>query len=143
MTTDGALQFLSNHQPMPSDKDLTEELINQYDSVRCYFISHPDDRAINLFLRSYGDGDGWGVYQLVEDFFYKCQLEKVKQEIKNVLEDITIPKSIRYWVTQVSAAFCDNSMINGLKISLNSDDVDIRDAAESALDILGYDTTNK
>lgn len=76
MTTDEALQFLSNHQPMPSDKDLTEELINQYDSVRCYFISHPDDRAINLFLRSYGDGDGWGVYQLVEGFFINVNLKK-------------------------------------------------------------------
>ncbi|EOG1985568.1 TPA: hypothetical protein ACKRFJ_001747 [Proteus mirabilis] len=143
MTTDEALQFLSNHQPMPSDNDLTEELINQYDIVRRYFISYPDDRAISLFLRSYGEGDGWGVYQLVEDFFYKCRIEKVKQEIKNVLEDITVPKSVRYWVTQVSVAFCDNSMIKGLKISLNYDDVDIRDAAESALDILGYNTKNK
>lgn len=61
MTKDDAFNFLLRHQPMPSDNDLTQELIDQYDNVRKFFIDHPDRKAIDLFLRSYGDGDGWGV----------------------------------------------------------------------------------
>ncbi len=65
MTTDDALDFLRRHQPMPDDEVLTEDLIQQYDEVRQHFIDSPDQRCIPLFLGSFGDGDGFGVYQLV------------------------------------------------------------------------------
>lgn len=69
MTKDEALQFLLEHQPMPSEQLLTQELINKYDDVRKYFIENPAKEAIPLFMQSYGDGDARGVYQLVEDVF--------------------------------------------------------------------------
>lgn len=136
MTKDDAFNFLLRHQPMPSDNDLTQDLIDQYDNVRKFFIDHPDRKAIDLFLRSYGDGDGWGVYQLVEDFFYQCKEADVKIEIKKVLEDITISDSVRYWVTQVAAAFNDEILRDGLEISLHSTNADIKDAAEMAINLL-------
>ncbi|PIT58700.1 hypothetical protein [Snodgrassella alvi] len=136
MTKDDALNFLSRHQPMPSDKDLTQDIIDKYDDVRKFFIKNPDRKAIELFLRSFGEGDGWGVYQLVEDFFYQCYDIDVKKEIKKVLEDITIPDSIRYWVTQIAAAFSDEILRNGLQISLQSKNIDIRDAARMAINQL-------
>lgn len=121
---------------MPSDNDLTQELIDHYNKVRRFFIDHPNREAIGLFLRSYGEGDGWGVYQLVENFFLQCKGSEVKLEIKKVLEDITIPDSVRYWVTQVAAAFIDEILRGGLEISQRSKNTDIKDAAEMAISLL-------
>lgn len=135
-TKEDALNFLSRHQPMPSDNNLTQEIIDEYNDVRKFFIKNPDKKAIELFLRSFGEGDGWGVYQLVEDFFYQCSDTDVKNEIKNVLEDITIPDSVRYWVTQTAADFNDEMLRNGLEISLQSKNIDIKDAAKDAIDFL-------
>ena len=131
-----ALQFLSEHQPMPSDQDLTQELIDKYDSVRKFFIENPAKEAIPLFMQSYGDGDGWGVYQLVEDVFYECDVNDVVMSILNILEDTSISKGVRYWVTQLAAAFPDKKLINGLNISLSSGDEDIYEAAVIALNII-------
>nr|WP_202115348.1 hypothetical protein [Gilliamella sp. Pas-s25] len=136
MTKDDALHFLSRHQPMPSDKELTQDIIDKYDDVRKFFIKNPDKRAIELFLRSFGEGDGWGVYQLVEDFFYQCDDIDVKKEIKKVLEDTTIPDNIRYWATQIATAFSDEILRDGLQISLLSKNIDIRDVAKIAINQL-------
>ncbi len=136
MTREDAFNFLLKYQPMPSDKDLTQDIINEYDRVRLYFIENPDKNAIELFLRSYGDGDGWGVYQLVEDFFYRCYEADVKKELKKVLEDIMIPNSVRYWATQTAAAFYDETLRDGLEISLKSKNTDIKEAAEMAISFL-------
>lgn len=72
MTKKEALAFLALNQPMPNDYDITQELINKYNNVRLYFSANPAEEAIPLFLQSFGEGDGFGVYQLVEDFLYKC-----------------------------------------------------------------------
>jgi hypothetical protein len=136
MTKDRALKFLSMHQPMPADCDLTQEIIDEYDDVRKFFIEHPDKEAITLFMRSYGDGDGWGVYQLVEDVFFKCNFDDVVLSIQKILEDSLVPKSVRFWVTQHAGAFPDKRLLKGVNISLESDDEDTRDMALMALDFI-------
>ncbi|MCG8708048.1 hypothetical protein JHU04_001249 [Brenneria sp. 4F2] len=142
MNADEALDFLSQNQPMPSDDILSKHEIDKYDEVRRYFIHAPDVRAIGLFLRSYGEGNGWGVYQLVEDFFYQCNPNDVRQEIQNILEDRDTPASVRYWVTQVSAAFSNEILRPGLEISLESENIDIKEAAKIALSILNEFLSN-
>jgi len=136
MKKNEALSFLRYNQPMPDDNNLTQELIDKYDEVRKFFIAHPDKEAIPLFLNSYGNGDGWGVYQLVEDFFYKCYRDDVVLEIQKVLENPSITDCVRYWVTQVSAAFSDAKLKKGLEISLKSENEDIRDAAQLSIDMI-------
>ena len=136
MTKDEALQFLLEHQPMPSEQLLTQELINKYDDVRKYFIENPAKEAIPLFMQSYGDGDGRGVYQVVEDVFYECDINDVVISISNILENPLTAKGVRYWVTQLAASYPDKRLINGLNISLASDDGDISEAAIIALDII-------
>ena len=136
MSKDEAICFLREHQPMPDDGSLTQELIDKYDEARVFFIENPDEEALPLFLNSYGLGDGWGVYQLVEDFFYKLDRDNVILEIKKTLEDTSIKESVRYWVTQVSAAFSDVKLKKGLEISLSSENEDIREAAQLSLDII-------
>lgn len=136
MTKNEAIQFLSNHQPMPSDDLITQELIDKYDEVRRFFIQQPDDEAVMLFLRSYGEWDGWGVYQLVEDFFYACDAEKVKTALKEVLEDEKVSEGVRYWNTQLAAVFSDEKLRAGVNISMKSKNENIRDAALVALDMI-------
>ncbi|WP_412503120.1 hypothetical protein [Shewanella chilikensis] len=139
MNRSEAFAFLHEHQPMPDDNELTQELIDRYDEVRKFFVATPEKEAISLFLNSYGKGDGWGVYQLVEDFFYKCNQDDVVCEIKKVLEDPSVPDGVRYWVTQVSGVFPDDRLKKGLETSLNSEDEDIQDAAKLALDLISDD----
>lgn len=136
MNRNEALSFLRDHQPMPDDDDLTQEVIDKYDEVRKFFTANPDKEVISLFLNSYGNGDGWGVYQLVEDVFYKCHRDDVVVEIKEILENPSIADSVRYWVTQVSAAFSDVKLKKGLEISLKSKNEDIRDAAQLSIDMI-------
>ena len=136
MNRNEALSFLCDHQPMPDDDDLTQEVIDKYDEVRKFFTANPDKEVISLFLNSYGNGDGWGVYQLVEDVFYKCHRDDVVVEIKEILENPSIADSVRYWVTQVSAAFSDVKLKKGLAISLKSTNEDIRDAAQLSIDMI-------
>jgi hypothetical protein len=136
MNKSEALAFLQQHQPMPDDESLTQELIDKYDSARRYFISNPDEKAIMLFLRSFGNGDGLGVCQLVEDFFYKCRKDDIVESLKVVLEDERVPDGVRYWSTQSAAAFSDEVLRKGINISAGSNNEDIKDAAHMALSIL-------
>lgn len=136
MNRDEALSFLRDHQPMPDDDELTQEVIDKYDEARKLLTADPDKEVISLFLNSYGNGDGWGIYQLVEDVLYKCHRDDVIVEIKEILENPSIADSVRYWVTQVSAAFSDVKLKKGLEISLKSKNEDIRDAAQLSIDMI-------
>jgi hypothetical protein len=136
MNKNNALLFLKQHQPLPSDSEMSENLISEFDDVRKFFIEHPCDEAIPLFLRCFGDGDGFGVYQLVEDVFYKIKLNTIKSFIKEALEDYSLPNSCKYWTIQISTAFPDNSYRKSLITALSSSNEDIREAAEFALSLL-------
>jgi len=94
MTVDEGLAFLQTHQPMPDDTALSEELVRVYDEVRRLFIDHPDARCIPLFLTSFGDGDGFGVYQLVEDVLRHFSRDTVVPHLKKALTHGR--RSIRY-----------------------------------------------
>ena len=77
MTVEQGLAFLKAHQPMPDDTELSEALVRAYDDVRRLCIDHPDARCIPVLLTSFGDGDGCGVYQRVEDVLRHVRLETV------------------------------------------------------------------
>ena len=42
MDREAALQFLREHQPMPPEDQVDDDLIDRYDEVRKYFIANPD-----------------------------------------------------------------------------------------------------
>lgn len=131
MTIDEALKFLQNHQPMPSDDDLSEELIEEYDKVRNFFIDYPDERCIPLFLKSFGKGDGFGVYQLVEDVIKLFPKESV---IHHLIAGLSSSyESVRYWNTEIAANFPDDSLVSELKVLSEDPNEDIRAAAVIAL----------
>ncbi len=67
MTVEEALLFLEQHSPLPSDEDLSDEIIESYDEIRELFLANPDPRCIEPLLNSFGDGSGFGVYQMMDD----------------------------------------------------------------------------
>ena len=131
MTVDEGLAFLKTHQPMPDDTELSEELVRAYDDVRRLFIAHPDARCIPLFLTSFGEGDGCGVYQLVEDVLRHFSLDTVVPHLKKGLTHGR--RSIRYWNADIAANFPTIELIEPLAQLLTEDDEDIRSAAGIAL----------
>lgn len=131
MTKDEALSFLRQHQPMPSDEYLTRELIGKYDEVRKYFLQSPDKECIPLFLNSFGNGSGFGVYQVVEDVMWKFQKEDV---IPHLIKGLSSEhRGVRSWNAEIAANFPDPQLIPWLHKILLEDDIDIRYASIIAL----------
>lgn len=131
-----AMVFLRAHQPLPDDDQLTQALIDAYDAARRLFLADPDRDVLPLFLRSFGHGDGWGIYPLVEDVFHACDRSDALAAIREALDDPALPDGSRYWVTQLAAAFADPTLRAGLALSLQSEHPDTREAAEMALEML-------
>lgn len=131
MNKEFAVNFLKKYQPMPNDNILSEELINQYDLVRKYFLNNPDEECIPLLLNSFGEYDGMGVYQLVEDVLLKFKHDKVVVHLKQSLKSKY--NGVRYWSAQIASLFPDEVLINPLEKLLYSPQGDIRLATISAL----------
>jgi hypothetical protein len=131
MNTDDALQFLRAHQPMPSDAQLSEEDVEQYDAVRRHFLAHPSPECVPLLLNSFGEGDGLGVYPLVEDVLRKLPKNAVVPHLRAALG--SVHRSVRYWCAQIAAVCPDSFLIQPLTLLLDDSDPDIRCAAITAL----------
>ncbi len=132
MNQETAIDFLRQHQPMPPDDRLTENLIAEYDAVRQYFQENPDPACISLLLNSFGDGSGFGVYQLVEDVITQFPAQDVMPHLVLALKSPN--RSVRYWCAQIAALFPSPLLIEPLEDLLQDDTSDIRSAAVTALE---------
>lgn len=135
MTREEALGFLRRHQPMPDDEALSEELVARYDRIREYFIANPDPEAVPLFLNSFGRGDGFGVYQLVEDVLAVHDPDVVITALNSALNSGRT--SVSYWSAQIAANYPDASLIQPLGHLLEKGDFDTKYAAITALEQIG------
>lgn len=141
MNTDTALNFLCENQPLPDDAELSEELITAFDEVRKHFIEHPDPRCLPLFLGSFGDGDGFGVYQLVEDVFRGFNPADVIDELKEGLGSPRRPT--RYWSAHIAAEFPSDRLLRPLIDLLQGGDGDERSTAAIALKQINDSQANR
>jgi hypothetical protein len=110
MRTEDALAFLAQHQPMPDDSVLDDDTIRRYEEVRLHFVSHPDDRCVALLLNSFGDGNGFGVYQLVDDVLRGHPRTVVTAALRSAIG--SPQASVRGWALQFAADFADRSMLS-------------------------------
>jgi hypothetical protein len=131
MDKNQALSLLRLNQPLPSDDELDEELITGYNEARAYFVENPDPAVIPLFLNSFGDGDGLGIYPLVEDVFESFSTEQMTPHLLQAMQS-EYP-SVVYWSTQVADLFPHSSLIPQFQKLLSHDDAGIRAAAVQAL----------
>lgn len=116
---------------MPPDDELTEGLIKEYEQVREYFIINPDPECIPLFLNSFGEGDGFSVYKLVDEVLWKFKPAEVIPHLLLALQSEY--SSVRYWCTQIAALFPEPDLFEPLRHILFNADADTRAAAVTAL----------
>ena len=141
MDTEEALKFLEAHQPLPDDKQITQELLDKYDEVMKYFIEYPDPRCIPLFLGSFGDKDGFGVYQVVDDVFYKYERKVVVPQLSQFINSQFL--GVKYNATDLALHFSDKVLIEPLSRNLDDPDNDVRSAAVLALQYIPCDESVK
>jgi hypothetical protein len=135
MTTDEALQFLRSHQPLPPTREISEQILAQFDEVRKHFAAHPDNRSVPLLLNSFGEGDGHGVYQLVEDTVLAHPENIV---VPALLDGLRSPhSSVREWCAEIAINYPRPELVVPLIGILRGGSVDERMAAVTALGING------
>jgi hypothetical protein len=101
MRTDEALDFLRQHQPMPPTKEVQDELIQHLSEVMRFFSEHPDPRCVPLLLNCFGEGDGHGVYQMMDNVIRPFPDEVVVPALAGGLRSSL--GSVKFWCTQIAA----------------------------------------
>ena len=132
MTDEFAIAFLQDHQPMPDDEHVSQDLIDTYDQVRQHFLHTKKTDCIPLLLNSFGRGSGFGVYQLIEDVIGQFPPDLVIPHIIAALQNNR--GGIRYWVAQIAAGFPSELLIPHLSQLLRDSDRDVRSAAATSLE---------
>ena len=131
MKKEEALAFLKTHQPLPPDEKLTQDIADQYDEIRRYFLQYPARECIPLFLNSFGKGDGFGSYVLIEDVIQRFAAEEVVPHLVKALSSKF--KSVRYWNAQIALNFPAPKLVAPLSQLLKAGDFDMRYACITAL----------
>ena len=126
-----AIAFLKENQPLPDDGEKLEAIISIFDDVRKYFFDNPDPECIPLFLNCFGQGSGYGVYQLIEDVLSKYNESDVVPHLKNALQ--SKHPSVRYWCSQIAEQFESEDLIEELINVYEKGDIDAKCASLTAL----------
>jgi hypothetical protein len=124
LSPEEAIAFLERHQPMPPDGQLTEELIGTYDDAWRALARSNDPRAAQLLLNSFGDGDGWGVYQLVDETLRSLPRQQVVEALSRSLESPF--RSVRSWSMEMAMDFPDRRLVPKAVALLARGDLDER-----------------
>ena len=117
-----AISFLKQHQPMPDDSRLSEELIAEYDAVRRYLTSNPSEACLPLLLRSFGRGTGLGVYPMMDSVLWPLPRDFVVAQLKEALTSDN--PNVRFWCSDLALEFPDRALIDVLGPLLLNDDHD-------------------
>lgn len=135
MSKEEAIEFLSANQPMPPDLHLDQERMNKYDEAIILFSNDPDPICIPLFLFSFGDGSGFGMYQLVEGIIVQFDADEVVPHLFDALHSEN--EGVRYWNAQIAQNFSEKLLLDPLGRLLSDSSVDIRYSAAVALCNIG------
>ena len=135
ITTDEALQFLRSHQPLPPTRTISKDILRRFDEVRTHFTEFPDNQAVPLLLNSFGEGDGHGVYQLVETAILAHPERVVIPALVDALRSSL--GSVRYWNAQIAANYTRPELVKPLAETLLIGSLDERMAATTALEMIG------
>ncbi|NJN36259.1 MAG: HEAT repeat domain-containing protein [Nitrospiraceae bacterium] len=100
-----------------------------------FFSDHPDPRCVSLLLNCFGEGDGHGIYQLMDNVIRPFPDDVVLPALKSALEKPG--GSVRFWCSQIAADRPHPTLENPLTNVLNEGDFDERYAAITALEAIG------
>jgi len=109
---------------MPSDGDLTDELIGQFDEARRALAAPPHPEGLKLLLNSFGAGSGFGVYQLVADAVRMHPEDVVVTGLQDALQ--SAHDGVRSWASEIACEHLDHRLIPAVLENLRSGDLDTR-----------------
>jgi hypothetical protein len=138
MTTEEALRFLAEHQPMPDTNVVSDQLLLQLNEVLEYFETHLDQRCIPLLLNVFGEGDGHGVYQMVGFVIRRYPKDVVVPHLRMSLRN-SKPAAL-FWNTQIACGFQSVDLVEPLIEIAISDNDTLREIAMFALSRYPADT---
>jgi len=131
MNTEKAFKFLLEHQPLPPTREMSKELLSEFDQIRRFFTANPDSRCIRPLLGAHGEGDGHGVYQVVDDCLRSHDSAIVTIEIERALRS-NVP-SVRMWAAEFASRYPNDSIVGALAQIVRADADETRRLAIMAL----------
>jgi HEAT repeat protein len=135
MSKERYLDFLKNHQPLPDDKDADDALFRQLELARTFFTDEPNDAAVPLLIGALGNGDGHGIYPMVETTLLAHPDDVVIKALKEGLK--SEHASVRYWSAQFSANYPNGGLLGELVSAFSLGDVDTKIAVVTAIESIG------
>jgi hypothetical protein len=135
MTPEEAIRFLEAHQPMPADADATEDLIREFDEARRSLEHHRDPRTARLLLNALGEGDGLGVYQLLDETLRTLPRGDVVEALAQSLRSRV--RSVRAWSMEMALDYPDRVLVPHATGLLGENDRDQRAFAAHFLAMFG------
>jgi hypothetical protein len=133
MTADEAIHFLARHQPMPSDRDITDEEGQTFAAVLKLFEDQPDRRAIPLLIHSVSEGTGLGMYEHIKFVLMAHDKRDVIPHLQEALgsPDAGVLYRACWWACDVGAWD-----LEGLVVPLLSHpDTDVADSARAFMEL--------
>lgn len=131
MNKEEALFFLDKNSPLPDDVNLTKAVIGDFDQVRRLLIREPSLVLLKKYMQSFGNGDGFGVYQLSDDALRSHLPHEAVSAILNGLKSDVYP--VVKWCMHFTAEFPSQEYRPHLHSGLTSADVDMRTWAAMGL----------
>ena len=129
MRRDEALNFLSQHQPMPDNPPV--QLLASYKTATATFYEDPDPACIPLLLNSFSEWNEWLVYDFVQCVIRRFSFDQV---LPHLVAGLRGPTScVRFWCADTARFFPDECLVNPLGELLRNGTAELRLAAASAL----------
>jgi len=138
MTTDEALRFLTEHQPMPDTESATEQQLRQLAAVLEHFEAYCDERCIPLLLNICGEGDGHGVYPMIGRVIRRFPENDVVTHLRNSLSSPR--RSVREWSAEIALRYRHECLIEPLIDLAMCEDQTLREISMCALSRYGAST---
>jgi HEAT repeat protein len=129
------IDFLKAHQPLPDDQNADDALFHELEAARKFFAEELDEQAVPMLIGSLGNGDGHGVYSMVETTLMAYPDDVVIRALRDGLN--SDHASVRYWSAQFSANYPESGLLEELVAAYRRGDVDTKIAAITAIESIG------
>jgi HEAT repeat protein len=135
MNSETALAFLRQHQPLPPTRDVSDQLLKEFDDIRKYFASNIDPRCLPLLLGALGEGDGHGIYQRIADTLRQYPETEVVHALKETLQSPN--EAVRTWSAEIAALYPSEQLLEALASVFLRGQVDAQQASAIAIGQIG------
>ena len=105
MTTEAAIAFLEQRQPMPSDFDISKEECDTFVAILKQFESAPDVRIAPFLIGAVGPETGLGMYEDIRFVLMRLPKEEVIPHLLTALKSTSAEVQARccWWACDIEA----------------------------------------